>query len=115
MGEKQFDRHGTSEIVFPLMVKFLGRHSFPVSIIYKSKAGRYRPVRVADGPITARSRFIKNASWVAAIDVIILVRQARYHSHCTTLALYGSILKDTIFIVSICSRAPYLSMNKPYL
>ena len=35
----------------------------PVSILYKSIAGRYRPVRVADGPITARYRFIKNASW----------------------------------------------------
>ena len=35
-----------------------------VSILYKSIAGRYRPVRVADGPITARCRFIKNASWV---------------------------------------------------
>ena len=35
----------------------------PVSILYKSTAGRYRPVRVADGPITARCRFIKNASW----------------------------------------------------
>ena len=34
---------------------------FPVSILYKSKTGRYRPVRVADGPITARYRFIKNA------------------------------------------------------
>ena len=29
-------------------------------ILYKSKVGRYRPVRVADGPITARYRFIKN-------------------------------------------------------
>ena len=37
---------------------------FPVSILYKSIAGRYRPVRVADGPITVRYRFIKNASWV---------------------------------------------------
>ena len=37
---------------------------FPVSILYKSIAGRYRPVRVADGPITARYRVIKNASWV---------------------------------------------------
>ena len=37
---------------------------YPVSILYKSIAGRYRPVRVADGPITARYRFIKNASWV---------------------------------------------------
>ena len=36
---------------------------FPVSILYKSTAGRYRPVRVADGPIAARYRFIKNASW----------------------------------------------------
>ena len=35
----------------------------PASILYKSIAGRYRPVRVADGPITARYRFIKNASW----------------------------------------------------
>ena len=35
----------------------------PVSILYKSIAGRYRPVRVADGPITARYRFIKNATW----------------------------------------------------
>ena len=30
----------------------------PVSILHKSTAGRYRPVRVADGPITARCRFI---------------------------------------------------------
>ena len=36
----------------------------PVSILYKSIAGRYWPVRVADGPITARYRFIiKNACW----------------------------------------------------
>ena len=34
-----------------------------VSILYKSIAGRYRPIRVADGPITARCRCIKNASW----------------------------------------------------
>ena len=34
----------------------------PVSSLHKSIAGRYRPVRVADGPITARHRFIKNAS-----------------------------------------------------
>ena len=38
--------------------------SYPVRILCKSIAGRYRPVRVADGPITARCRFIKNASWV---------------------------------------------------
>ena len=43
----------------------------PVSILHKSTAGRYRPVRVADGPITARCRFIKNASWA-----LILIFQA---------------------------------------
>ena len=40
--------------------------TIPVSILYKSIAGRYRPVRVADGPIMARYRFIKNASWGTA-------------------------------------------------
>ena len=39
-------------------------HYIPVSILHKSIAGRDRPVRVADGPITARHWFIKNASWV---------------------------------------------------
>ena len=29
-----------------------------VSILHKSIAGHYRPVKVADGPITARYRFI---------------------------------------------------------
>ena len=42
----------------------------PVSILYKSIAGRYRPVRVADGPITARYRFIKNASWAHSAIII---------------------------------------------
>ena len=31
---------------------------FPVGFLHKSIAGRYRPVRVADGPITARCRFM---------------------------------------------------------
>ena len=44
-----------------MLTKLVG--DIPVSILYKSIAGRYRPVRVADGPITARYRFIKNASW----------------------------------------------------
>ena len=44
-----------------LLVSLVGYS--PVSILYKSIAGRYRPVRVPDGPITARYRFIKNASW----------------------------------------------------
>ena len=35
----------------------------PASILYKSIAGRYRPVSYPDGPITVRYRFIKNAYW----------------------------------------------------
>ena len=31
--------------------------SYPVSILRKSISGRHRPVRVADGPMTARCRF----------------------------------------------------------
>ena len=30
----------------------------PISILHKSTAGRYRPIRVTDVPITARCRFI---------------------------------------------------------
>ena len=44
--------------------------NIPVSILYKSIAGRHRPVRVADGPITARYRFIKNASWDVVVNLI---------------------------------------------
>ena len=42
----------------------LREKTYPVSILHKSIAGRYQPVRVADGLITDRCRFIKNASWV---------------------------------------------------
>ena len=38
--------------------------TYPASILYKSIAGRYRPVSYPDGAITARYRFIKNAYWV---------------------------------------------------
>ena len=38
-----------------------GLHTYPASTLDNSIAGRYRPVRVADGPITPRYRFIKNA------------------------------------------------------
>ena len=33
------------------------------SILYKSIAGRYRPVSYPDGSVKARYRFIKNATW----------------------------------------------------
>ena len=46
---------------------------YPVSILYKSIAGRYWPVRVADGPITACYRFIKTASWVQCLVTLSVV------------------------------------------
>ena len=42
----------------------------PVGILYKSIMGRYRPVSYPDGPITARYRFIKNASWEGCFCVL---------------------------------------------
>ena len=44
---------------------------YQASILYKSIAGRYRPVRVADGPIMARYRFIKNAYGVSASVLLV--------------------------------------------
>ena len=58
---------------------------YPVSILYKSIAGRYRPVRVADGPITVRYRFIKNASRVPSVLVC-------WHSLCVIVWLCSMIV-----------------------
>ena len=41
--------------LFPLPIGVGDR--LPVSILRKSISGRHRPVRVADGPMTARCRF----------------------------------------------------------
>ena len=60
-GINNFDSYLSASVSIAL--KIHAPSGFPVSILYKSMAGRYRPVRVADGPITARYRFIKNASW----------------------------------------------------
>ena len=49
--------------------QFIQRKVSPVSILYKSIAGRYRPVSYPDWPITACYRFIKNASWVCSAAI----------------------------------------------
>ena len=54
-------------VVILLSILFLS----PVSILYKSIAGRYRPVSYPDGPITARYRLIKTASWEGAANFAI--------------------------------------------
>ena len=52
------------KIVFPRNVSYWSSLPSPASILYKSIAGRYRPVSYPDAPITARYRFIKYAYWV---------------------------------------------------
>ena len=44
-----------------------------VSILYKSTAGRFQPVRVADAHIIAHYRLIKNASWVVILTTVITI------------------------------------------
>ena len=54
----------------------------PVSILHKSIAGRYWPVRVAEGPITARYRIIKNASWGTSSLCLFAVKFAAITISC---------------------------------
>ena len=60
---KVFPNMGTTSHTKVFYSKPIVTISYPVSILYKFTAGRYRPVSYPDGPITARCRFIKNASW----------------------------------------------------
>ena len=62
---------------------------YPISILYKSIAGRYRPIRVADGPITARYRFMKNASWTVQVQISL-----RFCAVCSGPAL-SALPQDT--------------------
>ena len=77
----------------PMLKYTLGKYKiqfvntlYPGGILYKSIAGRYRPVIYPDGPITARYRFVKNASWVdinpslAKHDMPSLSKQCRSKS-----------------------------------
>ena len=74
---------------------------FPVSILHESIAGYYRPVRVAAGPITARCKFIKNASWVS--DRISVIRDTIKN----TLVIPTSIRDHVTY--SRCKKKVYKS------
>ena len=63
-GTRRLIRLSTSQLAF--FINLERAQHFPANILYKSIAGRYRPVSYPDGPITARYRFIKNAYWVNA-------------------------------------------------
>ena len=62
-GDNSFNKGIKTVSVVTISKNITLSDDLPLSILHKSIAGRYRPVRVADGPITARYRFIKNASW----------------------------------------------------
>ena len=50
----------SGSILFTILLLIFDRNPyFLVSFLHKSTASRYRPVRVAEGPITTRYRFIK--------------------------------------------------------
>ena len=56
----QFWEESGATQAFRLMLRIEDQITLiPASILYKSIAGRYRPVSYPDGPITARYRFIK--------------------------------------------------------
>ena len=72
---------------------------FPASILYKSIAGRYRPVSYPDGPITARYRFIKNAMGCCVFMVVPLLQLSflflsvvLYAVFVSSLFLFSSLL-----------------------
>ena len=89
-----------------LKLKMYTRWNIPVGILYKSIAGRYRPVRVADGPITARYRFIKNASWDVKRYLFFLNFVPQYYHDISvngsTLVLDGyDTNTQTVFVRSV--------------
>ena len=59
------------------MLNFRDAGIIPVSIL-KSIAGRYRLVRVADVPIRARYRFIKNAYWDMYLNAMFNIWKLTY-------------------------------------
>ena len=62
--------------------------SLPVSILHKFIAGRYRPVRVAERPMTACCKFIKNARLSAAVQP---ARMSRVFTGCTRYNVVNTV------------------------
>ena len=99
----------------------------PVSILHKSIAGRCRPVRVADGPTTARYRFMKNASWDVAFhhsecDFIGISLwcftdgvngPCADHTRDCTLELYQNLVKGLAPVNSKCIYPETVTITKP--
>ena len=81
-----------------------------VSILYKSIAGRYRPVRVADGPITARYRFIKNVCVRACARV--RATHTLLNDHFNHLQMYASTRYHIKQITQSCLHSAVTLLGK---
>ena len=84
------------------MVKIRRKKIYPAFLflfsIHRSVAGRYRPIKVADWPITARCRFIKNASWVLGTIWALSSNKQMFHFHLFDVLSYVQTLHfRTIF------------------
>ena len=91
----------TSMVVFiyyylykSFLTAWLNIGKYPASILYKSIAGRYRPVRVADGPITARYRFIKNAYWV--VRYLLSYHHSKEDDSYVVKVTHNSLITQTL-------------------
>ena len=80
---------------------------YPVSILYKSIAGRYWPFWVADGPITTRCIFIKNASW----DIYIYTLLWYLTDHNIIWICYLWVTEANIFLYRM---ALFVTVNRKY-
>ena len=89
-----------------------------VSILQKYTAGRYWPVRVADGPITARDRFIKNAGWALRIYIYICASSVskafKEIKHIFAITTKGDNICGLFFFVFF-SVISYMAFGCPYL
>ena len=74
----------------------------PVSILYKFIAGCYWPIRVADRPIMARYRFIKNASWEGLSEIFWDIRTSTYQIY----RIEEKINQTTTIHKWLCSLTP---------
>ena len=68
---------------------------YPASILCKFMAGRYRSVRVTDGPITAHYKFIKNAYWVGTSKQFIFIFKGNRYDfrRDNSVKCFASLLK----------------------
>ena len=75
-----------------------------VSILHKSIVGGFRPVRVADGPIMARCRFIKNAIWehCAFIEIEAIPRST--HNLCVHAEIRKNVLSNIFFGIALMPK-----------